>query len=375
LSTVYLDHNATTKPRPEVVEEMLPCLRDGFGNPSALYAIGRRARSVLDRARERVAALIGAQPEEIVFTSGGTEADNQALCSATSGPRTGLIVSAIEHQAILATARSLERRGSSLKLATVDHDGVVLVDQLEKLLEPGTALVSVMLANNDVGSLQPIPEIAALAHAHGALAHSDAVQGLGKTRLDVRALGVDLLSVSSHKIGGPKGAGALFIRKGLELPPLLRGGHQERLRRAGTENVPAIAGFGKACELAARELDSRIARMRLLRDRLEAGIRARFPTALIHGHPERRLPNTLNVSFPGAEGEILQMTLDAMGIAVSTGSACQSGLNEPSHVLMAMGCSKEESLSALRFSVGDENTEEEIDRALEALQVAVGGKR
>ena len=365
---IYLDHNATTRPDPQVVEEMLPCLGDAFGNPSSLHAEGQAARALLERARARVAALIGAEPEEVVFTSGGTEADNQAIASAAAmGERRELVTSAIEHQAVLKPCRHLESQGFHAEILPVDSDGVVDLDAARKAIGRKTALVSVMLANNDVGTLQPVRELAALAHEAGALLHTDAVQGVGKVGIDVRALGVDLLSLSAHKIYGPKGAGALYVRRGLELPPLLRGGHHEQKRRAGTENLPCIVGLGKACELARERLEARSAKIRTLRDRLERGVLERVPGARRNGHPTARVPNTLNLTFEGVDSEILLMNLDLLGIAASAGSACTAESRAPSHVLLAMGRSPDDALSALRFSLGEANTEADVDFAIAAL--------
>lgn len=372
MKRIYLDHNATTPLHPAVLEEMLPCFEGGFGNPSSPHALGQQARRAVDRARERVAALIGARPEEIVFTSGGTEADNLAVFGAR-GRR--VVTSAVEHQAVLAACEFLERRGTSVERVPVDRDGIVDPEALERAITPGTSLVSVMLANNEVGTLQPVERMAPLARAHGALLHTDAVQAAGRVPVDVRALGVDLLSLSSHKLYGPKGAGALFVRRGVEIAPLLHGGHQERRVRAGTENVPAIVGFGKACELAREKLQERAAHARALRDELERLALATIPGARLNGHPRHRLPNTLNLGFEGIDGELLAASLDVQGLACSTTSACHSGRAEPSHVLLAMGRSVGEARGAVRFSFGEANTAEEVRRAHRLLVEAVEGLR
>ncbi|MGI5863073.1 MAG: cysteine desulfurase family protein [Myxococcales bacterium] len=360
MKRIYLDHNATTPLHPAVLAEMLPCFEDGFGNPSSPHALGQHARRVVERARERVAALIGAQPDEIVFTSGGTEADNLAILGAHGGR---VVTTAIEHQAVLAACDFLERRGTEVVRAPVDEHGVVDLAALERAITPGTGLVSVMLANNEVGTLQPVETVCALARERGVLVHSDTVQAVGRIPVDVRTLGVDLLSLSAHKIYGPKGAGALYVRRGVELAPLMHGGHQERHVRAGTENVPAIAGLGKACELARQELEARAAHTRALRDRLERLVLESIPGCRVNGHPRLRLPNTLNLSFERLDGELLVASLDSLSLAAATTSACSSSSTEPSHVLLAMGRSPDEARSAVRFSFGPGNTELDVDRA------------
>jgi cysteine desulfurase len=373
-SVIYLDHNATAPLRPEVLEAVLPALRDHHGNPSSLCSPGREAKRHLEHARAEVADALGAEPGEIVFTSGGTEADNLALRGPLS-PRVApgtrrLVVSAVEHPAVLRPSEALAEEGVRVERLGVDHEGRVSVDALAALLaaEPAeTTLVSVMLANNDVGTLQPVRELAAVAHARGALIHSDAVQAVGRVDVRVGALGVDLLSLSGHKLGAPPGAGALYVRRGLALAPLLLGGEQERGRRAGTENLPAVLGLGRACALACAERDAEAARLEALRDRLERGVLALAPEAVVHGAGAPRLANTLNLSLPGVSGEALLMNLDLEGIAVSTGSACASGQEAPSHVLLAMGVPEALARSSLRFSLGRTTTAEEIDATLAAL--------
>jgi cysteine desulfurase len=368
---VYLDHNATTPLAPAVLEAMAEALAGTFGNPSSVHRYGQQAKAAMDEARAAVAALLGADPSEVVFTSGGTEADNLALrgmAEAEADGRRHLVVSAIEHEAVLNTARALARRGWQVTYLPVDRAGYVQPDTLEAAMTPETVLVSVMHANNETGTLQPIAALADIAHRHGARFHTDAVQTVGKVPVDVGALGVDLLSLSAHKFHGPKGAGALWIRRGTRLVPTLTGGRQERNRRAGTENVPAIVGLGAAARLAGAKLDAgEGSRLAALRDRLEAGILDRIPGTAVNGGPGPRVPNTTNVSFEGIEAEALLIALDLEGIAVSTGSACSSGSLEPSHVLRAMGLPPHRVQSALRFSLGATTTETEIDHVLDVL--------
>ncbi len=368
--TIYLDHNATTPVDPEVREAMLPLLGEVYGNPSSIHRPGQRARRVLDQAREQVATLVGAEPEEIIFTSGGTESIHLALrgsfpVGSTAGA--GLATSTVEHQAVLGAAHALGKRGVATTWLAVDSHGMVSLDQLATALTPDTRLVSVMLANNDVGTVQPIQAIAAAAAERGLRCHSDATQAVGKIPVAVRDLGLDMLSFSAHKIHGPKGAGALWLRKGMQLEPLLAGGHQESLRRAGTENLPGIAGFGRACALAAERLDSDAQRLASLRDRLQQRILSRLPGARVNGHPSLRLPGTLSVSLPGVDAELLLMALDLQGVAASTGSACTADSQEPSHVLTAMGLSSELARSTLRLSLGHGNTGAQVDEAVEIL--------
>ena len=372
---VYLDYNATTPLAPEAAEAMITALREVFGNASSVHAFGQQAKSVLDRARSDVAALIGGDPSEIVFTSGGTESDGLALRGVSdafeAAGRTGIVVSAIEHEAVLNTAKALARRGRPVTIVPPEPSGVVDVDRLAAAITDRTALVSVMHANNETGAVQPIAEIASAAHARGALVHVDAVQTVGKLPVDVRALGVDLLSLSAHKFYGPKGAGALWVRRGTRLTAQMTGGRQERSRRAGTENVPAIAGLGAAAARARVGLDGEARQVRALRDRLERGILARVTETVVNAGEVPRVGNTTNISFPGVEAESLLIALDLEGIAVSTGSACSSGTLEPSHVLKAMGLSTARTQSALRFSLGAGTTDAEIDRVLDVLPALV----
>ena len=376
---IYLDHNATTPVAPPVADAMARALRTVFGNPSSVHAYGQEAKTAIDEARSAVARLIGAEPAEIVFTSGGSESDNLAVrgVAEAAGPgRRHLVASTIEHEAVLRTLKALGGAGWSATLVGVDERGVVTPERLAEALTDETALVSVMHANNEIGAIQPVAELAALAHERGALAHTDAVQSVGKIPVDVRSLGVDLLSLSGHKFNGPKGAGALWIRRGARLRAQMTGGRQERNRRAGTENLPAIVGLGAA---ARRLLDEReaaeTADVTALRDRLEAGILAAVPGAAVNGDSAPRVGNTSNVSFPGVEAESLLIALDLEGIAVSTGSACSSGTLEPSHVLRAMGFSPHRTQNSIRFSLGLGNTAADVDRVTAVLPGIVGRLR
>jgi cysteine desulfurase len=376
---IYFDHNATTPVDPSVVEVMARVLREEFGNASSVHHFGQRAKAVLDDARSAVAALIAAEPSEIVFTSGGTEADNFALRGVAEAlevtGRKHLISTSIEHEAILNTLKVLARRGWQTTLLPVDADGIVKPETLTEAITDQTALVSVMHANNEIGTIQPIAELARIAHSRGALFHTDAVQSVAKVPVDTRALGVDLLSLSAHKFYGPKGAGALFIKRGARVSAILTGGKHERNRRAGTENVPAIAGFGAAATLAGRKLDAEAARLRVLRDRLEAAVLASVPGTAINGAREPRVPNTTNISVNGVEAESLLIALDLEGIAVSTGSACSSGTLEPSHVLRAMGLPTHRTQNSIRISLGAGNTDAEIDYLLGKLPAVVNKLR
>jgi cysteine desulfurase len=371
LMRVYFDYNATTPLAPEVIEAVVRTTRDQFGNASSVHHFGQQAKGVLDEARSAIAMLINGDPSEVVFTSGGTESDNFAIRgSAEALEPTGrrhLIASAIEHEAVLNTLKALARRGWRTTLLPADQTGVVSPDQLREVLTDDTALVSVMHANNEIGTIQPIAELARIARERGALMHTDAVQSVGKIPVDVRALGVDLLSLSAHKFNGPKGAGALWVKRGTRMQPILTGGKHERSRRAGTENVPAIAGLGVAARLAAGKMAAEGARVGALRDRLEAGVLKSVPATVVNGAPQLRVPNTTNISFDRVEAESLLIALDLDGIAVSTGSACSSGTLEPSHVLRAMGFGAHRTQNSLRFSLGLFSTEEEVDRVIEVL--------
>jgi cysteine desulfurase len=368
---VYFDYNATTPLAPDVIEAVAVATRDHFGNASSVHYFGQRAKTAIDDARSALAALLHADPSEIVYTSGGTESDNFAIRGAAEAlepiGRRHLIASAIEHEAVLNTLKALARRGWKTSLIPVGATGIVDPQQLRGLITKETALVSVMHANNEIGTIQPIAELAAIAHEHGALLHTDAVQSVGKIPVDVRALGIDLLALSAHKFNGPKGAGALWIKRGTRMLPLLTGGKHERSRRAGTENVPAIVGMGVAARGAAAKLQAESARVAALRDRLEEGILQAVPDTSINGARSPRVPNTTNISFERIEAESLLIALDLEGVAVSTGSACSSGTLEPSHVLRAMGLSAHRAQNSLRFSLGMFSTEAEVDRVIAVL--------
>jgi len=368
---IYLDHNATTPPSDAVVQRMTATLRDEFGNPSSVHHFGQRAKAIIDEARSAVAGLIGADPGDVVFTGGGTEGDNLAIRGIAEAleptGRKHLIASAIEHEAVLNTLKALARRGWKTTLLPVDETGIVSPDTLRLAITDDTALVSVMHANNEIGTVQPIPELAAIARERRALFHTDAVQSAGKIPTDVKTLGVDLLSISAHKFYGPKGVGALWIRRGVRLQPPLTGGKQERSRRAGTENVAGIAGMGVAAREAIAKMDSESGRLAALRDRLEDGILRSVTGTALNGVRSPRVPNTTNISFDRTEAESLLIALDLEGVAVSTGSACSSGTLEPSHVLKAMGFPPHRTQNSLRFSLGAGNTETEIDRVIAVL--------
>ena len=372
---VYFDYNATTPLAPEVAEAMTRALRDQFGNASSVHHFGQQAKAAMDEARSAVAALLNADPSEIVFTSGGTESDNFAIRGAAEAleptGRRHLIASAIEHEAVLNTLKALARRGWRTTLLPVDQSGIVSPDRLREIITDDTALVSVMHANNEIGTIQPVAELAAIAHERGALMHTDAVQSAGKIPVDVRALGVDLLSLSAHKFNGPKGAGALWIKRGTRMQPILTGGRHERSRRAGTENVPALVGLGVAAQLAASKMSAEAARVGALRDRLEERIVRDVGGTAVNGTRSSRVPNTTNISFDRVEAESLLIALDLEGVAVSTGSACSSGTLEPSHVLRAMGFSAHRAQNSLRFSLGMFSTEEEVDRVASLLPAIV----
>ncbi|MBC7347322.1 MAG: cysteine desulfurase NifS [Clostridia bacterium] len=367
---VYLDHSATTPIRPEVLEAMLPYLRERYGNPSSLHHWGQEAKKAVEQAREAVAALISARPEEIVFTSGGTEADNLAVIGAAyanAAKGRHIITSSIEHHAVLDSMQYLERQGFKVTFLPVTAEGLVQVDEVGAAITPETILISIMHANNEVGTVQPVALIGQLAKEKGIILHSDAVQSAGKIPVDVDELGVDLLTLSAHKIYGPKGVGALYVRKGTRLDPIFHGGAQERKRRPGTENTPGIVGFGRAAALAKQEMATEARRLAALRDRLLDGLIKRIPDLVITGHREKRLPNHASVCVKYVEGESLLLSLDLQGVAASSGSACTSGSLEPSHVLLAMGLPHEVAQGSLRLTLGRENKEADVDYVLEIL--------
>jgi len=370
MKRIYLDYAATTPTHPDVVKAMLPYFSDSFGNPSSIYACGQDAKEAIEGARASVAALIGARDEEIIFTSGGTEADNAALkgvAYASGGRGQHIITSSIEHHAILETNHFLETQGFEITYLPVDEYGMVDPDDVRRAITDKTIIVSIMHANNEVGTIQPVAEIARITREAGVYLHTDAVQSVGHVPSTVDELGVDLLSMSAHKLYGPKGVGALYVRKGTRLVSFMHGGEQEYGRRAGTHNVPGIVGLGKTAEIARQETDEEAERVTRLRDKLRNGILESIDHARLNGHPQARLPNNLNVSISYAEGEAMCLKLDREGICCSTGSACTSAVTEPSHVLAALGLDPLQAHSSLRFSLGKWTTEEEIDHVLEVL--------
>jgi len=375
MKRVYLDHNATTAPDPRVLERVHERARVDYGNPSSAHLEGQHSRRLIEESRSALARVINAFDREIIFTGGGTEANNLAIkgaVEARSDKGRHLMASTIEHQSVRRVFLDLERRGFQVSWLPVDKNGVVELDYLEKHLRDDTILVSVMLANNETGAVQPVKEIANLAHGKNALFHSDAVAALGKIPVNAEELGADLMTFSGHKIYAFKGVGALYLRRGTELVPQMLGGHQEHGRRAGTENMPGILSFAEAVNLFRAEGAQWLANISRLRDMLEQGIASRFPSARINGQAAKRAPNTCNVRFPGVDGENLLMNLDALGVSVSTGAACQTGATDPSHVLAGMGLSEEEARGTIRISLGKDNTEEEIKFLLDALDKTVG---
>lgn len=361
---IYLDNAATTKTAPEVVEAMLPYFADNYGNPGALYSIGSAGRRAVNQAREAVAGVIGAKPQEVYFTSGGSEADNWAIKAAAQGygaKGRHIITTRIEHHAVLHTCEYLEKQGYEVTYLGVDGDGLVNLGELEKAIRPDTILISVMFANNEIGTIEPVREIGELAASRGILFHTDAVQAFGQVPVNVEDMKVDMLSASAHKLNGPKGVGMLYVRTGVALPPFIHGGAQERGRRAGTENVPGVVGFAAAAARAVHRMDEKTRRETYLRDYLIRRIEEEIPHCRLNGHRERRLPNNVNFSFSFIEGESLLFMLDMKGICASSGSACTSGSPDPSHVLLALGLTREEARGSLRMTLSEENTREEMD--------------
>ena len=371
MKKIYLDHNATTPVRPEVLKAMLPFYEAEFGNASSLHSFGKKAREAVEDAREKVARLIGpCESVDIVFTSGGTESDNFAIkgvAHALKDKGRHIITSKIEHLAVLNVCEFLEKNGYEVTYISVDEYGVVDIDALKEAMRDDTILISIMFANNEVGTIQPIEEIVRIAHEKGILFHTDAVQAVGKVPIDAEKIGIDLMSMSAHKIYGPKGVGALYMNKKAKITPFIHGGHHERNRRAGTENVPGIVGFGKTCELTRKDMKVENRRVTALRDRLWDAISENVKDVKMNGHPAKRLPNTLNVSFKYVEGESVLLNLDLKGIAASSGSACTSGSLEPSHVLKAMGVEATVVQGSVRFSLGRANTQADIDIVIKEI--------
>src|SRR5579863_3015298 len=371
---VYFDHNATTPVDKEVLEAMLRYFSTEYGNASSIHSFGQETRAAVERARSSVAALLGAKPSEIVFTSGGTESDNLAIfgiVEGAPGPRKHIITTQIEHSAALNSCQALANRGIDVTFLPVGPEGVLDASEVKRAIRPETVLITVMHANNEIGTLQPLEEIGRIAAEADVWFHADAVQSAGKIPLDVEKLGVDLISISAHKFYGPKGVGALFVRSGTKLEPVFHGGHHERDRRPGTENVPGIVGLGKAADLARKNLQTDCARITSLRNRLEDALLSTCGDARVNGNRAQRVSNTSNISFHAAGGEALVIALDLQGIACSPGAACSSGAVGPSHVLMAIGLSPDEARSSLRFSLGRTTTPEEIDQAIAAIPQAV----
>jgi cysteine desulfurase len=376
---IYLDHAATTPLDPEVLETMLPYLGEVYGNPSSIYSLGRKARSALDDARDIVAGVLGCEARELIFTSGGSESDNLALRGVAARNKergNHIICSQVEHHAVLYTCQDLERQGFDVTYLPVDRDGRVAPTALAAALRPETILVSVMTGNNEVGTLEPVRELAALTHEQSsAYFHTDAIQAFGKIPVRVDDLGIDMLSISAHKIYGPKGVGCLYVRMGTRIEPMITGGGHERNRRAGTENVAGVAGLGKAVEIAARDFESDTPRIREVRDRLSDGVLTSVAGARVSGHPTDRLPHHASFVIEDVAGDSLLMRLDREGVYASSGSACTSGSLEPSHVLLAMGFSPQEALGSLRLTVGKRTTNADVDAAVEVIQEAVGAVR
>ncbi|MDD6464828.1 MAG: cysteine desulfurase NifS [Coprococcus sp.] len=368
---IYLDHAATTAVHPDVLKEMLPYFTDRFGNPSSVYGFAANNKNKLTEARETIAGALGAKPEEIYFTAGGSESDNWALkCTAEAYGVYGghIITTKIEHHAILHTCKYLQNRGYDVTYLDVDENGLVDLNTLEAAIRPDTFLISIMFANNEIGTIEPIKEIGEIAHRHGILFHTDAVQAFGQIPIHVDGMNIDMLSASGHKFNGPKGIGFLYIKKGLKLKSFIHGGQQERGRRAGTENVPGIVGIAKACEIAMAEMEERMKKETELRDYLIERILKEIPYTRLNGHSKKRLPNNVNISFQFVEGESILIMLDMAGICASSGSACTSGSVDPSHVLLAIGLPHEIAHGSLRLTIGYENTKEEMDTVVDNLK-------
>jgi cysteine desulfurase len=372
--TIYMDHSATTFVKPEVLDAMIPYFTEQFGNPSSIYGIARNSKKAIEMARFQTAKALGADPDEIYFTSGGSESDNWAIKGVAFANRkrgNHIITTQIEHHAVLHTCQFLEKQGFEVTYLPVDHHGIVDPADLQKVITEKTILISIMYANNEIGTIEPIAELGAIAKKHNVYFHTDAVQVIGSIPIDVKAQNIDLLSLSAHKFYGPKGIGALYIRKGVRIENLIHGGGQERRRRAGTENIAGIVGLGKAIEMATADIHGHNAKIRSMRDRLIKGVLEKIPNTRLNGHPEKRLPGNFNVSFEFIEGESMLLWLDDEGICASTGSACTSGSLEPSHVLLATGLPVEISHGSLRLTLGDANTENDVDFVLEVLPKVV----
>lgn len=367
---VYMDYAATTPTKPDVLEEMIPYFTEKFGNPSSIYSIARESKSAIDRARERVASAFQVSPEEIYFTGGGSESDNWALkgiAFANKDKGNHIITTKIEHHAVLHACEYLEKHGFEVTYLPVDEFGLISLEDLKRSITKSTILVSVMFANNEIGSIEPISEIGSICREKGIYFHTDAVQAVGNVPIDIKSMNIDLLSLSAHKFYGPKGVGALYIRKGTKINPFIHGGGQERNRRAGTENVPGIVGLGKAIELAAQNMNVHIQRLTAMRDKLIKSLMEQIPYTRLNGHPDKRLPGNINLCFRFIEGESLLLLLDEAGICGSSGSACSSGSLDPSHVLLSIGLPHEIAHGSLRLSLGDDTTDEDIEYAINVL--------
>ncbi len=371
---IYLDYSATTPVKKEVLDEMIPYFTERYGNPSSIYTIGRESKQAIDQARDRIAKAIGATSREIFFTGGGSEADNWAIKGVAYGNRSKgnhIITTKIEHHAVLDVCKYLEKDGFEVTYLDVDEYGMIDLEDLKNAITDKTISITIMFINNEIGTIQPVKEIAKIAKERGVLFHTDAVQALGSVPIDVKDIGADLMNFSAHKIYGPKGVGAIYIRKGVKLHPLIHGGGQERKKRAGTENVPGIVGFAKAAELAVENLDEHVAHIKSLRDKLINGIKENIPYVKLNGHPTERHPGNVNYCFEFIEGESLLLSLDMVGVAGSSGSACTSGSLDPSHVLMALGLTHEIAHGSLRLTIGDFTVEEDIDYVIKQLEVIV----